>query len=118
MNNHQEMSEAAVIFKDLPATFPEKDTYKNPSVVGSLLFHILLIVTVLLIPLFWTEGISDREFLITLVAPTGPPPPPAPPPAQAPPVTTRQVKLQVQPVTPSVFVTPVAIPREVVKIVD
>jgi len=31
-----------VIFKDLPATFPEKDKYRKPSVLGSVLFHGLL----------------------------------------------------------------------------
>src|SRR5215471_20150908 len=31
------MSEAAVIFRELPATFPDKDKFKKPSVIGSVL---------------------------------------------------------------------------------
>ena len=40
-----------VIFKDLPATFPEKDKYKKPSFVSSLIFHGLLVAVVVVIPL-------------------------------------------------------------------
>ena len=36
----------AVIFKDLPATFPERDKFKKPSVISSVIFHVLLIVMV------------------------------------------------------------------------
>ena len=36
--SHQKMPEA-VIFKDLPATFPEKDKFRKPSVIGSIVFH-------------------------------------------------------------------------------
>src|SRR5215468_5087569 len=67
-----------VIFKDLPATFPEKDKFKKPSVVGSVLFHGLLIVMVVIIPLLLPQAIPERELLVTLVAPIGPPPPPPP----------------------------------------
>jgi hypothetical protein len=70
----------AVIFKDLPATFPEKDKYKKPSVIGSIVFHGLLIMIVIVVPLVLPRAISDRELLINLVSPIGPPPPPPPPP--------------------------------------
>ena len=36
----------AIIFRELPATFPEKDKYQKPSVIGSVIFHGLLIVIV------------------------------------------------------------------------
>ncbi len=39
-----------VIFKDLPATFPEKDKYKKPSVIGWIVFHGLLIFVVIIVP--------------------------------------------------------------------
>src|SRR5207247_4990723 len=69
-----------VIFKDLPATFPEKDKYRKPSVLGSVLFHGLLIFLVVVIPLLMPQSIPERDLLVTLVAPIGPPPPPPPPP--------------------------------------
>src|SRR2546425_1045180 len=73
-----------VIFKDLPATFPERDKYKKPSVIGSILFHGLLIFAVIIIPLLMPQTIPERELLVTLVSPIGPPPPPPPPKAAAP----------------------------------
>ena len=36
-----------VIFKDLPATFPEKDKYKKRSVIASAALHGLLILIVI-----------------------------------------------------------------------
>src|SRR5437667_12489983 len=62
-----------VIFKDLPATFPEKDKYRKPSVLGSIIFHGLLIFAVIIIPMLMPETIPERELLITLVSPIGPP---------------------------------------------
>ncbi len=95
------MSEHVIIFNDLPATFPEKDKYKKPSVIGSLFFHGLLIVMVMVIPLLLPQTISERELLVTLVSPIGPPPPPPPPPVELPVVTAPQAaKPQVRPVTP------------------
>ena len=63
----------AVIFRDLPATFPEKDQYQRPSVIGSVLFHGLLVATVIIIPLLLPQSIPERELLMTLVSPVGPP---------------------------------------------
>ena len=93
--------ESAIIFKDLPATFPEKDKYRKPSVIGSVVFHGLLIVMVLLIPLLLPQSISERQLLITLVSPIGPPPPP-PPPAVELPVTAvpQMAKPEVRPAAP------------------
>jgi len=113
------MSEAAIIFKDLPATFPEEDKYRKPSVVGALLFHIVLIGIVLIVPLLFPQSISQRELLITLVSPIGPPPPPPPPPIEMPAVAAPQVtKAPVRPVTPETLVMPAAIPKEVARIVE
>jgi len=113
------MSDKAIIFKDLPATFPEEDKYRRPSVVGAVLFHIVLVGIVLIVPLLFPQSISQRELLITLVSPIGPPPPPPPPPIEMPAVAAPQVtKAPVRPVTPEALVMPAAIPKEVARIVD
>src|SRR5215813_5836807 len=112
--SHQEMSEAAIIFKDLPATFPEKDKYQKPSVIGSVIFHGLLIIVVILIPLLLPQSIPERELLVTLVSPIGPPPPPPPPPVELPAVAAAPPKPVVEipdrPVVPDVLLSPTAIP--------
>src|SRR5262245_60132785 len=112
------MLESAIIFKDLPATFPEKDKYRKPSVIGSVIFHGLLILMVLLIPLLLPQSISERQLLITLVSPIAPPPPP--PPAVELPVTAvpQVAKTQPRPATPQVLVMPTAIPKDVVKVIE
>jgi protein TonB len=108
-----------VIFKDLPATFPEKDKYRKPSVIGSIVFHGLLIVMVLIIPLLLPQTISNRELLISLVSPLGPPPPPPPPPAQiAAAAVPQAVRPQVRPAAPEAMMMPTAIPRDIAKIID
>src|SRR5215831_12126816 len=118
--SHQETPEQAVIFKELPATFPEKDKYQKPSVIGSVIFHGLLIVVVILIPLLLPQSIPERELLVTLVSPIGPPPPPPPPPVELPAVAAapKPVEVPVRPVTPEVLLAPTAIPREVAKIIE
>src|SRR6266567_8343357 len=57
--SNQEMS-GPVIFKDLPATFPEKDKYRKPSVLGSVLFHGLLIFLVIVMPVLIPQSIPER----------------------------------------------------------
>ena len=108
-----------VIFKDLPATFPERDKYKKPSVIGSILFHGLLIFAVIIIPLLMPQTIPERELLVTLVSPIGPPPPPPPPLVEIPVVTVpKTVQAQVRSVAPDALIAPVTIPKEVAKIID
>jgi len=107
-----------VIFKDLPATFPEKDKYRKPSVIGSVVFHGLLILTVLIVPLLLPQSISERQLLITLVSPIGPPPPPPPPAVELPVTAVPQVATQVRPATPQALVMPAAIPKDIVKIIE
>lgn len=117
--SHQVVSDA-IIFKDLPATFPEKDKYKKPSVISSVVFHALLIVTVVIIPLLLPQSVADRELLITLVSPIGPPPPPPPPPPVALPAVAvpRTVEPKVRLATPEALVAPTAVPREIAKIIE
>ena len=108
-----------VIFKDLPATFPEKDKYKKPSVIGSIVFHGLLIFVVIIVPLLMPQTIPERELIVTLVSPIGPPPPPPPPPVEIPVITApKAVQPQVRSVAPDALIAPVALPKEVVKIVE
>ncbi len=108
-----------IIFKDLPATFPERDKYKKPSVVGSVLFHGLLIFAVIVIPLLMPQSIPERELLVTLVSPIGPPPPPPPPPMEVPAIAApKAVERQTRSVAPDALIAPVVVPKEVVKIVD
>jgi periplasmic protein TonB len=116
--SHQEMSDA-VIFKDLPATFPERDKFKKPSFLGSIAFHGLLIFAVVIVPLLMPQTISQRELLITLVSPIGPPPPPPPPAVEIPVVAApKPVQPQVRSVTPDTLMAPIVIPKEVLKIVE
>jgi protein TonB len=120
--SHQGMTaaEPVVIFRDLPATFPEEDKYKKSSVIGSLVFHGVLIVLVLLVPLLFPQAIPERELLISLVAPIGPPPPAPPPPMELPAATSapRVGKPEVRPVGPDVLIAPIAVPKEIVKLVE
>src|ERR1051326_3970146 len=103
----------SVIFRDLPATFPENDKYKKPSVVGSFVFHVLLVFVVIIVPLLIPQAIPERELLVTLVSPIGPPPPPPPPPAEVPALAVpKAVQPKARPVTPNVFAEPISIPKE------
>src|SRR5947199_3670268 len=104
-----------VIFKDQPATFPDKDKDKKPSVIGSIVFHGLLIFVVIIVPLLMPQTIPERELMVTLVSPIGPPPPPPPPPVELPVITApKAVRPQVRSAAPDALIAPVAIPKEVV----
>src|SRR6267142_3952144 len=108
-----------IIFKDLPATFPEKDTYRKPSVVGSIIIHGFLIVAVIVVPLLIPHTLSDRELLITLVSPIAPPPPPPPPQVESPAAAApRVVHMQIRPVAPEAVIMPTVIPKEIARIID
>jgi protein TonB len=107
-----------VIFKDLPATFPETNRYKKPSVVSSLVFHGFLILGIVVIPLLIPQALPKRELLVTIVAPL-PPPPAAPlPPAVQPAATQRKAESVVRPITAEVLVAPTVVPKVVVPVVE
>jgi protein TonB len=113
------MSEPVIIFRDLPATFPEEDKFKKPSVITSLMFHAVLVLTVIIIPLLLPQSISQRELLVTLVSPIAPPPAPPPPPIEAPVVAAPALpKPQMVQITPGTLIVPAAIPKEILKIVE
>jgi protein TonB len=104
-----------VIFKNLPATFPEKDKYQKPSVLGSVIFHGFLIAALIVVPVLIPTTLSDRELLITLVSPIAPPPPQPQPPVVAAP---RVVKTEVRPVVPGAVISPTVVPKEIARIID
>jgi protein TonB len=108
-----------VIFKDLPATFPEEDKHKMPAAIGSIVFHIVLVTTLILIPLLIPQRVEHWQ-LMTLIAPLAPPPAPTPPPVQleapskpAAPEIQRVIKIE-----PGTIVMPTEIPKEIARIVD
>jgi protein TonB len=110
-----------VIFKELPETFPKRDRYQKPSVISSIIFHVALITMLVVIPLLLPQSIPQRELLITLVEPLGPPPaaaPPLPPPALAPAARPKAVRPPIQTPAPEALIMPVAIPSEVARIVE
>ncbi len=108
-----------VIFKDLPATFPEKDKFKKPSMISSVIFHALLIIALIVIPLMFPKTIEEWQLMTMLVSP--PPPPPAAPPApvevEAPPAATPKAPVQVKLDPDSLFV-PLVIPKDIAHVVD
>lgn len=110
-----------VIFRELPATFPEKDKYRKPSIISSLLFHGLLIIIVIIVPMVIRETISEEQLLITLVSPL--PPPPGPPVALPAPQAVaaapqpKPVKPEAETSTP-VLITPTEVPKDIARIVD
>lgn len=109
-----------VIFKDLPATFPEEDKYKKSSFVSSLIFHGVLIAAVVVIPLLIPQALPGRELWITLVAPLPAPPAAAPaPPARLPVASApRPVDRPDVSARPDMIVMPVEVPRDLVRIID
>jgi protein TonB len=107
-----------VIFKDLPATFPEEDKNKMPAAVGSIVFHIVLVTTLILVPLLVPQRVEHWQ-LMTLIAPLAPPPPPPPPvQLQARSKPTAPEIQRVIKVEPGTIVMPTEIPKEIARIVD
>jgi protein TonB len=109
-----------VIFKELPETFPKFDKYKKPAGIVAVIFHVVLITVLIVIPLLIPQRISQTKLVAMLVTTLSPPPAPLPPPvfvhaaAQPAPSKTRVQK----PPSPDALVMPVAVPKEVARIVD
>jgi len=108
----------APIFKELPETFPEEDKFKKPSLMGSVVFHVILIIAVIIVPLMIPQRVDQLKLMSYLVSP--PPPPPAAPPAPASAAAAPAAKpkpLIAKAPTES-LVVPTEIPREIARIVD
>src|SRR5438552_6357372 len=109
---------APVIFKDLPATFPEKDKYRKPSVVSSLIFHGFLIPGLVVIPLLLPQALPKHELFITMVAPLPPPPALPRPPAVQPVAIHSKSDSVTRPIMTEALVAPTVVPKVVVPIID
>src|ERR1019366_6997524 len=104
-----------VIFRDLPATFPEKDRFQKPSMVSSVVFHVILLV----VPLMFPQRIEQWRILMML-APL-PPPPAAPPAAEQAAATPKPAEPKIQtttPVNPGTLVSPTVVPSDIARIID
>ena len=109
-----------VIFRELPETFPPFDKYKKPAAIVAVAFHVVLISVLIVIPLLIPQRISQTRLVAMLVSTLAPPPAPLPPPvfihAAAQPVAPKP---RVQKTTsPDALVMPIAVPKEVARIVD
>src|SRR5215471_13672713 len=105
------MTDGPVIFKDLPATFPEKDEYERRSIVSSVIFHVLLVTLLVLVPLLFPGTIQEWQLKTFLVAPLAPPPAALPPAVEieaAAPVAPP-VEMTITP-EPGTLMSPVVIP--------
>lgn len=111
--------DAPVMFKELPATFPERDNYQKPSLLGSVVFHAVLIVVLVAIPFMTVQEIDELELLARLVSPIGPPPgPPLPPPEVLSPVQQPAAKAPVAVPSEHKLIMPSVVPVEIARVVD
>jgi protein TonB len=107
-----------VIFKDLPATFPEKDEHKTSAAAGSITVHVILVALLVLVPLLLPEQLN-HDRLLALIAPLAPPPPPPPPPAgvmlssSAAPMRPHVVEL-----APDALLIPIVVPKQIAHVID
>jgi protein TonB len=109
-----------IIFKDLPATFPEKDRFQAPSLASSALFHVLLVISLVVVPLLFPGTIEQWQLATLLVSPL-PPPPSAPPPAMEVMAAVKPAASKIDPVVktdPDALVSPVVVPKDIAHIID
>ena len=107
-----------VIFKDLPETFPKFDKYKKPAVITAVVFHVVLISVLVVIPLLMPQRISQGQLLAMLVSTLEPPPAPLPPPVLVRAGQPKIAKPQVRSTAPGALVMPIAIPKDVARIIE
>jgi protein TonB len=91
---------------------------RSVTTLGSLLFHGILVVAVVIVPLF-SDGIPPaadravRAFFVTPVDAAPPPPPPPPPPARVASAATPRTPAPVRAPEPGRFVAPIEIPDRI-----
>lgn len=95
---------------DLSPTRPERRTNK---VAASVVFHIVILATLILPPLFYTQTIDLKQFSQTFLVAPPPPPPPPPPPTTKVTQTPPRVLL-----TPQKLMAPTVIPKTIAIIKD
>jgi protein TonB len=108
-----------VIFKDLPATFPEHDRFRKPSIVSSAVFHGVVLLILLIVPVLLHETIGERRLITMLVSPIPPPPAPLPPPVEVPAgAPARPIEVVANVPVPDALLMPTTVPREIARIID
>lgn len=111
---------ARELFSELPATFPEEDQFRKPSIYGSIVFHAVVILALALVPFLTVQKMDELEIIARLVSPIGPPPAPLSEPRQ---LSSLPVK-QPPPIEPApaqsegALVMPSVIPPEIAQVVD
>lgn len=99
---------AASLFEMDPMRRPRRSV----DYIFSLIFHSALLAILLVLPLYFTQGLNKKQFATTfLVAP--PPPPPPPPPATAAHVTAQRPPTSV---TKGAIISPTVIPKKILMI--
>jgi len=90
-----------------------KHVRRNPlDWLVSLVVHVIIISTLLMVPLYYTDTLDLRAFTATYLVGPPPPPPPAPPPAQA--IVRAAPKEHF--IQSGKLMAPVAIPKEIAMI--
>lgn len=91
---------------------PTRPQRRTGDVFVSGTFHLAVLATVLLLPLYFTQTIDLKQFSATLLI--APPPPPPPPPAPTAAITQERAATQRRLFTGGKLLAPVAIPKQVV----
>jgi periplasmic protein TonB len=109
-----------VIFKDLPATFPEEDKHKRPAAISSIVIHIVLVTILILIPLLMPDRIDHWQLMTLIAPPLAPPAAAQPAPIQVEmPLTPSAPEIQrVVQVDPGTIIMPTEIPKEIARIIE
>jgi len=106
------------MFKDLPATFPEKDKYQKPSIVSSVAFHVILVCVLIVLPLVFPSAMAELQLRSYLIAPLPPPPGPPPAPPEAAVAAAQPVVQKVIVPEAGALVSPVEIPKDIATVID
>jgi len=119
------------MFDDLPETIPHRSTKKPRAIVLAAFVHVVLVSAIIVVQMAMPEKLGEFQLLTTLYMAPPPPPPPAPL-SPAPEVRHRAVERTATAETPAVIeqpapvqtpekpemTAPVAIPKDIAKIVD
>src|SRR5882762_763444 len=117
------------MFDDLPETIPQKNKKKPRAIVLAAGIQVALVSTIILVQMVMPEKLGEFQLLTTLYMAAPPPPPPAPL-SEAPrpqrhvveraavAQTPTVVQQEAPPVEKPEMSAPVAIPKDIAKIVD
>ncbi len=119
------------MFDDLPETIPHRSAKKPRAIVLAAFVHVVLVSAIIVVQMAMPEKLGEFQLLTTLYMAPPPPPPPAPL-SPAPEVRHRAVERAAVAETPVVveqpppaetpekpeMTAPVAIPKDIAKIVD